>query len=74
MESFKQHITAGNSGLLQYRQTTCTIEISTKTFYKALHYHCPEHFTDNYNKRFMDIVDFLNPYIPFYFPICLPVK
>jgi len=53
---------------------TCTIEISTKTFYKALHYHCPEHFTDNYNKRFMDIINFLNLHLHFYMPICLPAK
>ena len=53
---------------------TCTIEISTKTFYKSLHYHCPEHFTDNYNKRFMEIVNFLNPRLHFYIPYCLPSK
>lgn len=53
---------------------TCTIEISTKTFYKALHYHCPEHFSDSYNKKFMGIVTFLNSYLHFYSPICLPPK
>ena len=53
---------------------TCTIEISTKTFYKALHYHCPEHFSDPYNKKFMGIVTFLNKYLHFYSPICLPAK
>jgi hypothetical protein len=53
---------------------SCTIEISTKTFYKALDYHCPEHFTDPFNKRFMEIVNFLNPYLQFYAPICVPTK
>ncbi|OQP47847.1 hypothetical protein A4H97_30520 [Niastella yeongjuensis] len=51
---------------------TCTIEISTKTFYKALHYHCPEHFSDSYNKKFMEIVMFLNTCLHFYYPLCLP--
>lgn len=53
---------------------SCTIEISTRTFYKALHYHCPEHYTDNYNKRFMEIVNFLNPYLHFYTPFCLQAQ
>ena len=53
---------------------SCTIEISTNTFYKALYYHCPEHFTDPFNKRFMEIVNYLNPYLHFYMPICLSAK
>ena len=53
---------------------SCTIEISTKHFYKALHYHCPEHFTDPYNKRFLQLINFLNFYLHFYTPICLPPK
>jgi hypothetical protein len=53
---------------------TIAIETSTKTFYKALHYHCPEHFTDKYNKRFMGIINYLNSYLNFNIPKCLPAK
>jgi hypothetical protein len=51
---------------------TCTIEIATNGFYKALHYHCPEHYADTYNKRFMGIVNYLNAYLNFYTPWCKP--
>ena len=53
---------------------TCTIEISTKHFYKALRYHCPEHYTDKSNVRFMGIVNFLNRYFHFYRPWCKPAQ
>jgi hypothetical protein len=53
---------------------SCTIEIATKGFYKALHYHCPEHFVDTYNKRFMVIVNYLNEYLNFYTPWCKPAQ
>ena len=52
----------------------CTLEISTKTFYKVLSYHCPEHFKEPTNKKFMEIVAFLNAYFHFYALICLPVE
>ncbi len=53
---------------------TCFIEIATKNFYKALDYHCPEHFNDSYNKKFMEVINFINRYLPVYTPLCLPSK
>lgn len=52
---------------------TCTIEISTKHFYKALQYHCPEHFSSEPNNvKFMSIIKYLNPHFKFYIPWCKP--
>jgi len=51
---------------------TCTIEIATKHFYKALEYHCPERFTNETNNvKFMSIINYLNPHFKFYVPWCL---
>ena len=52
---------------------TCTIEISTKKFYKELEYHCPEHFTKEPNNiKFMGVINYLNQYFKFYNPWCKP--
>lgn len=51
---------------------TCTIEISTKSFYKALEYHCAEHFDEKYNRQFMAMIRILNGYFKFYYPWCKP--
>ena len=52
---------------------SCTIEISTKHFYKALQYRCPEHYSGEPNNvKFMSIITFLNPYFKFYIPWCKP--
>ncbi len=52
---------------------TCSIEISTNKFYKALQYHCPEHFSDELNNiKFMELINFLNRYFKFYIPWCKP--
>ena len=51
----------------------CHIEISTKFFYKLLYYHCPEHFSDEYNKRFLKALLYLDTFFRFYFPWCKPV-
>lgn len=52
----------------------CTIEISTKDFYKSLHYHCPEHYTDSFNRKFISVVNTINSQFRFYYPFCLPAK
>lgn len=52
---------------------TCTIEISTRHFYKALQYHCPEFFPNEPNNvKFMGIINYLNPHFKFYYPWCNP--
>ena len=49
------------------------VEIATKKFYKALSYHCPEHFVNEKNNReFMIIVNYLNRYFHCYNPWCKP--
>ena len=51
---------------------SCFIEISTKSFYKALDYHCPENFSDKYNRKFLEAVMLLNRDFSFYLPWCKP--
>jgi hypothetical protein len=51
---------------------TCTIEISTSNFYKAVAYHCAEHYDEKNNRQFMSVVGTLNGYFMFYFPLCKP--
>lgn len=50
---------------------TITIEIATRKHYKALQYHCPERYPNEPNNRkFVNLVEFLNRYFHFYFPFC----
>jgi hypothetical protein len=54
---------------------TCTVEIATRTFYKALQYHCPEHYSSEPNNvKFMELINFLNVHFNFYEPWCKPGK
>lgn len=48
----------------------CDVEIATKHFYKSLNYHCPEHFSDKYNQKFLEAVMFLDRFFHFYTPWC----
>ena len=50
----------------------CQFEIATKTFYKSLYYHCPEHFASKEpnNKKFLDLINRINQYYNFYMPWC----
>jgi hypothetical protein len=52
---------------------TCTVEIATKKFYKSLQYHCPEHYSREFNNvKFMELVSFLNSFFNVYMPWCKP--
>ena len=48
----------------------CQIEIATNSFYKLLDYHCPEHYTDTDNRKFLQTLLLLDKYFNFYFPWC----
>jgi len=52
---------------------SCQIEISTKSLYKLLNYHCPEAYADKYNTHFLSILMFLNTSFKFYSPWCKQV-
>ena len=50
---------------------TITIEITTRKYYKALQYHCPERYPrEPNNQRFVQLLKFLDGYFQFYFPFC----
>ena len=51
---------------------TYNLEIATKSSYKLLTYHCPEHFskTEINNKKFLDLILLVDKYFHFWSPIC----
>jgi hypothetical protein len=53
---------------------TCRIEVATKSYFQSLLYHCPEHYDEYNNNKFMELVNFLNKFLNFYSPWCKPYR
>jgi len=64
IKNFKDNIADG---------VTYNIEVATKSSYRHLSYHCPEHFAkaEINNKRFLDIIYLLDKHFRFWSPICV---